>query len=347
MLLFCDSFDHYNSSQFLRKWDAASPITPVIGSVGRNGTNGVTLGVSGSFTGYVTKTMSSNVATGIVGGAYKFTVTGGTAVIGFLGLMDSGTSQVYLQRTIDGSITAYRGAFGSGTLLGTSTTGVVASTSVHHYIELKSAIHNTTGTIEVHVNGVAVLTLASQNTRASSNNYFTQVAVGPLNAIGSASVSVDLDDFYVCDTTGSSCTNFLGDVRVEALLPNGAGGNTDFTASAGSNYQCTDDNPANDDTDYVSSATVGDMDTYAFGNLSSSVGSVLAVAVNTVDRKEDSGGRTHSHLIFSGSTVVSGAAYAPATAYANHQTVFHTNPGGGAWTIADVNGVEAGHKIES
>jgi hypothetical protein len=67
--------------------------------------------------------------------------------------------------------------------------------------------------------------------------------------------------------------------------------------------------------------------------------------VNTVDRKDDAGARTHAHVVKSGASESVGTAFAPTTSYANHQTVFEAKPGGGAWDIAAVNAMEAGHKI--
>jgi hypothetical protein len=335
-LLFCDSFDYYNTSQLSRKWVVNDGSPTISSSAGRNGTAGLV--VPGNFT-FLTQSFSSAADTIIVGFAVKFT----TALnnVTFFNLRDAGTAHVSLGFNFaDGSITAtWQGSSA------TSAAGALPSyTAQHNYVEVKVKIHDTLGTVTVKVNGTAVITQTGKDTKGTANAYATNII---LSCAGGGGQTMHFDDLYICDNTGSANNDFLGDVRVECLLPNGAGSNTDFSPTAGSNYQCVDENPANDDTDYVFSSTVGHKDTYNFGSLSSSLGSVLAVAVNTVDRKDDAGSRTNSHLIYSGSTVVSGAVYSPTTSYVNHQTVFPTNPGGTTWTIADVNGVEGGHKIET
>ncbi len=54
-------------------------------------------------------------------------------------------------------------------------------------------------------------------------------------------VGMQIDDLTFCDSTGSApYDGFLGNVRVQALLPAGAGASTQFTPSTGSdpNWQC-------------------------------------------------------------------------------------------------------------
>lgn len=337
-LLFCDSFDYYSTAQTSRKWSSTSFIGAAIGAVGRNGTNGIQLNGQGGDTNSMTWNFPATKATIIAGMAIKFTTTSPQTLFGFY---DAGTLQVYLKFNTDGSLSVINGA---GTTLGTTSPGVVASPTVqHNYIEFKSTISDAAGTAVVRVNGTTVLNLSSVDTKNSANAYATQLIV----FTSLITNHLQIDDLYVCDTAGSVNNDFLGDVRIECIRPSGAGTTTNFTPSAGSNYQCVDENPANDDTDYVSSTTVGHKDLYAFGDLSSSVGSVLAVVVNTVDRKDDAGSRTQSHLLLCSGTEAESAAFSPTTSYANHQSVFETRPGGGSWTIADVNSTEGGHKVVS
>jgi hypothetical protein len=323
-----------------RKWSTVSGAATAIGAYGRNGTNGLRVGQSGS-AGSVTWNLPSNVATVIVGVAAKFTQPG--VATAFLYLMDAGTIQVYLQFNTDASISVYNG---NGTLLGTTAAGILPSyTAAHNYIEVKVLFHNSAGTVEIRINGspTAALSLTGKDTTNTANAYITQVQL--INSAPAASQESYYDDFYICDTTGSEANNFLGDVRIEYLAPSGAGTTTNLTPTAGSNYQCVDDNPANDDTDYVSSSTPGDKDTYAMGNLSSTLGTVVAVAVVTTDRKDDAGTRTHSHRVRLSGTESVSSAFSPTTSYLIHQSFFHTKPGGGAWSIADVNSVEAGVEL--
>ncbi len=334
-LLFCDSFDYYNTSQTSRKWSSVTFVAGGIDAVGRNSTSGLRLNGQGGDTNSVTWNFPANKTTIIAGMAVKFSSTDAQTIFGFY---DSGTQQVHLKFNTNGSLAVLRGA----TTLGTSSPGVVPSpTAQHNYIEMKATINGSTGSAEVCVNEVTVLTITGANTQASANAYANQLIL----FTSLITNHLYIDDVYLCDTSGSTNNTFLGDVRIECIRPSGAGSLTDFAPSAGSNYQCVDETTVNDETDYVSSSTVSHADLYAFGDLSSSVGSVLAVAMNTVDRKDDSGTRTHAHLILVSGVMVSGTAFSPTTSYTNHQTVFESVPAGGAWSIGAVNSAEAGHKI--
>lgn len=338
-LLFADSFDHYNTSQLARKWDGVSSANCTIASGGRNGTN-CYQPIGGCF---LTKNLTANAGTIIVGGAIKLATAVDQSY--YLKLMDNTTVQTMFFINTDGSISAYNG---SGTLLGSSAPGVLTTPfSVYNYVEVKVLFHASAGTVEIRVNGSStpVLNLTGKVTAVSGNAYINRVQLARDQP--NANMMVMWDDFYICDTAGSTNNTFLGDTRVECVLPSGAGNSAQFTASAGSNYQCVDENPANDDTDYVSSSNVGDKDTYAMTNLSSTSGTVKAVCVTSVDRKDDSGARTHSHVVRLSGSESTGTAFSPTTSYSVHQTPFETKPGGGAWTITDVNNAEAGLTIAS
>ncbi len=74
---------------------------------------------------------------------------------------------------------------------------------------------------------------------------------------------IELDDIYLADNQGSDINDFLGDIRIDAIHPNGAGNHTDLTPSAGSNYQCVDEDEL-DDSDYVEGINATDKDSYSY-----------------------------------------------------------------------------------
>jgi hypothetical protein len=337
-LLFCDSFDHYNTSQIFSKWDTAdAPSNIAISGSGRNGGSGIT--AIGGATVY--KNFPAALSTVIVGFAIKFGNVSDS--LQFLYFYDSTTTQLYVRFNADGSLSVFNG---SATLLGTTAPSVLPTpTSVFNYVEVKVLHHASAGTVDIHVNGASVLALTGKATAPSGTAQSTKVSIS--RVLPSANNSWVVDDFYICDTSGGTANTFLGDVRVECVFPDGAGTTANLTPSAGSNYQNVDDNPGNDDTDYNSSSTVTDKDTFNYAALASTLGSVVAVAVNTRDRKDDAGTRTHSHLSRLSGTEDVGTAFSPTTSYSIHQTIFHSKPGGGAWTITDVNNAEFGYKLVS
>ncbi|MDA8232521.1 MAG: hypothetical protein M0006_14390 [Magnetospirillum sp.] len=115
-----------------------------------------------------------------------------------------------------------------------------------------------------------------------------------------------------------------------------------------SNFSETNEIPPGGDLSYVASSTVGAEDLYGFASLSSTPSNIAGVKVSALLRKTDSGARTVSVQIKSGTTEVSGAAQAPGASYAYFAAYADTDPNtGAAWTASGVNSLSAGAKIAS
>ena len=345
MLLFADSFDHYSTAQVTRKWSATGngqDLGAINSSAGRNTTSGWRNAFSSSASGGLQIAVPSNPATLVAG--YAFYVGSLPAASRFLfGFSESGTLHTYFILRTDGKIEAYRE--GTPTLLGTSSGAIAASQ--YNYLEFKSTIHDSTGVITAKVNGVTQINLSSQDTRNGGSGVITNAhfngVVGTARA--TANNIADIDDAYLVDTTGSTNTDFLGDVRVQAIFPTGAGNYTQWTPSAGSNFQNVDENPATDDTDYNSSATVAQKDSFVCGDVTPTTGTVYGVCVNLVTRKDDAGTRSIRSLVRLSATDANATAQTIGTSYANYQFIHETKPGGGAFSISDVNNSEYGYEI--
>lgn len=251
------------------------------------------------------------------------------------GLWDAGTLQWAAVIKSDGTLS----------LTGYGVTAFTLPFNTYTYLEFDVTIHNTTGAINVYVNGVLQLAATGLNTRAGTgNNYATQCSLG-YQGNGNTK-DVYYDDFYILDTTGTALNAVLGDVRIDALMPDGAGDSTQWTPSAGSNYQCVDETPRNDDTDYVSSANIGDKDLYSIADLSVVAGAIKAVVVTMRARKDDAGTRTVKAKVKHGGVEGNGADRGMSTSYAYSQDAFPTNPStGSAWTIAEVNAAQVGVEV--
>lgn len=233
---------------------------------------------------------------------------------------------------------------GTTSLLGT--TSFVLSLGVFYYIEIKVLISDTVGTFEIRVDGSSKLALTSQDTRATgAGTTANQIRLGedasPVN-----SLTFTYDDLYVCDGAGSTNNNFLGDCRVDAYLPNGAGNSTQLTPSAGSNYQCVDDTTPNDDTDYVEHATVGNKDTYACGNMSHTPSSIFGVQILANAKKDDAGARSLATVTRSGTTDFDGATAVLSTSYIYYSDIREVDPNtSAAWTKTNFDAAEFGVKV--
>jgi hypothetical protein len=338
-LRFMDGFDHYATADITKKWTAAgNEFTIETGSSGRF--NGFCLLASAGGGGQNCYKAFESQDIWIVGFAVKLSRVDTAARI--LSLNDDASIQVEVQLTAGAKLCIMR----NGTLLATGTTALVADT--WYYLQFKATIADaiSADSCILKIGSVTEINLAAgTDTRATSNLGANRVALWH----GAAPVSLRFDDVYVLDGTGSAPYNdFLGDVRVETLWANGAGTHTDWTPSAGANYQCVDETQQNGDTDYVSTATVGDIDTYNFGPLSTTPPAIFAVQTVITHRKDDAGSPTIAPYLKAGSTNHEGTAVAVLDSYSMTVEIFEQDPAtSAAWTPSAVNALEAGVKLVS
>jgi len=176
--------------------------------------------------------------------------------------------------TSTGVITVKRGS----TTLGTFTQGF--STNHWYYAEIKVKCHGTAGTVEVRIDGIAVMALGPINTQAGSHAYHDCVML----YFGAGYTYVRWDDMYVCDSTGAYSNDFQGVCKVVGIFPASDSDTAQWTTSAGSDHWAlVDENPDNDDTDYVTSSTQGQTDLYHYQSVSGD-GSIVGAQVNTTCR---------------------------------------------------------------
>lgn len=341
-LVWCDSFDHYSTTYLVRKYTTQLGTASTVSGSGRNG-SGFASGASGTTYQGWRKSLGTSFQTWVVGFAILVPSTPGTQVNVFR-IEDGTTAQIEIRVNTDLTISVTR----NGTTLGTSSTTLTTNTWA--YVELKVKIDNTTGTIELKINGVTRIgpssSLDTQNTANASASAFV---------IGSDRLSVRLDDLYVLNGTSSGVSgapnnDFLGDVRVEALFPNGNGNSSQFVGSDGNstdNYLLVDETTPNDDTDYVQSSTLNDKDTYAMTDLVTVAGSVYGIQAVPNAKKDDAGSRTFKTQIRSGGTDVEGAEKTLGTSYAFFPEIFESDSAGAQWTISSINSIEAGVKVHA
>lgn len=351
MLLFCDSFDHYTTAAaFALKYGTALNSAYTLNSgAGRNSTYGLRLNdvtfYSAQGVGYV---LPSNVTGKLfVGFAVNMAARAGEQCL--VAYMDGTTVQCTVNIQADMKINVRRGNTGSGTVIATSTNAIAFG--AYHYFEVAITIHNSAGTIDVrwdeqNVAGLSGLT--SQNTRNGTNNYANKVNLwgAPSNAaLGGSATIVDVDDLVIYDDTGSYNNAFLGDCRVQCIVPTGAGATTNFTPSAGSNYQNVDEATPNDETDYNSSSTANDIDLFTMGDITPTSGAIKAVMVWMYARKDDGGVRQLAGAVRSGGTNAFATTVTIGSSYGYYQGLHEVDPAAAAWTITTVNAIEAGYKL--
>jgi len=335
-LLFMDSFDAYVTADITEKWTAAAPGSIQAGA-GRRGSSAYR---GTTNTHHFSKGLNTTSSTIILGAALK----PGTLDQPCFNVGESATTHLLVWVAADGAIQVYRTGGGAGwtaikafgPLLATSAAGLL-SVGVYVHVETKVVIHASTGTVEVRLNGATVLSATGLNTSTGGSG------IGNLVYIGGPH---DIDDLSVCDGTGAAPWNdFLGDCRVDALYPTGAGATTGWTPSAGANWQCVDDTVPNDDTDYTSAAAAGVTDTFVVPDAPVVGAAIYGVQHCVSAKKSDAGAAAIAAVVRHSGVDYVGADLNPGTAYAVLQQIHATNPGtAAAWTEAGFNAAEFGYK---
>lgn len=333
-LRFVDSCDHYDTAHLTSKWTFfPSNIADCVvnTSSARNGTGCLAITRSG-----ISKTID-NLQSWIVGAAHMWSAYGGGVSLTNINV---GTVAWSIQG--DGTIVVS----GPGGSLGQTTPTQAIALNKYYYIEMKTLLHSSTGTVEMHINGQSVLTLTSKNTAAAANADVVTFS-GPAGG-----VLVYVDDIYVCDTTGSNNT-FLGDVQVGVIKPNAEGDKLEWVpnGTATVHFSRVNEMPPDDDTTYVSStmtgtSTTGPSDLYKFEAVGTGR-TILGVQTNIFARKDDEGNRALSVLTSNGGSISSGdptGRYVNLT-YIDYLNQFDTNPNGGAWTPTVINTTQWGVEV--
>lgn len=225
------------------------------------------------------------------------------------------------------------------TVLATSAASII-TTSVWRYIEIKGVISDTVGTCEIRVDGEEVINYSGDTRNGGTTATIDSIAIQAA-AYGS-SYRYYYDDLYLCDGSGPApYNNFLGDVRVQTLAPNGAGSSTQFTPSAGANFETVDELPYST-TDYVESNTAGHKDLYTLSNISTS-NFVFAIGNNVIAKKADAGTGQIRSVMKSGLTTVTGATVVLGSSDSVVSDLRVTDPDTSTgWTASGVNALESG-----
>jgi hypothetical protein len=301
----------------------------------------------------------------IAGGA--ITSSWGNRIVSFLETSSVVGTHISIYLSALGKIAIYRGDPNNGydtttnaVLLGTGTRVVAPNTHpapVQWFAwEAKVVVHDTAGSVEVRIYGedTAELLLTNIDTRMSG----AARPNGTISYINLAGAGYP-DDFRAMTLDGTYNNDFIGDARIETIMPTAAGNSTQFTPSTGSNWQNVDENAVvggnwqnqlgDGDTTYNSSNTVGHKDLFTLADLSVVAGSVRGIEVRNKWRKDDAAARTAKRVIRTGGTDYEGAtAVSMSDSYVATDEIIEQNPNTSLpWTISNINALETGYKVES
>lgn len=270
---------------------------------------------------------------------------------GGFNFMDSaGVIQFSMEVDYLGNLAVYRGYAGDslhagGTSLGSASTIFSIDGTTYSYIEIGAVIDGSAGSVVVKKNGATVLTISSANTKNTGNANVAKVQFWT----NSNSFQLMATHMYLCDDTGGSPWNtYLGDVRVQTLLPT-ADATVQFSHTGlGSNHANAANSPPVPASDYNSDTVVGHQDTFDMATISSGLTTVFGLNVKVLYQKADAGARLVQNVLVSSSTTATGTATAPGVTPTSIATMFETDPNTSAqWTQTNANAATPGYKINA
>lgn len=275
--------------------------------------------------------------------------TNDTLIVGFAFKNTLLLATNYFLRIHDGVSTGIRLYLAAGNVLridrGTTTLATSDVTDINdgnwHYIEVKVKCHDSTGTVEVRVAGVSVISATGLDTKDGTQAYynFVEFAGDSFNRI------YTVCDLYVCDGAGATNNDFLGNKKVTTIQPDGAGDSTQLTPSAGNNFNCVNEAICNDDTDYVESATADQMDLYSYAAVSLS--NVNGLQINTDCRETDATTFGIHTICKSGATTDEATSVTiGSTNFVTRSKVHEVDPNtSAAWVDTDISAAQFGVKV--
>jgi hypothetical protein len=236
-----------------------------------------------------------------------------------------------------------------------SSAGAITDTD-WHYVEIKITFRNaTTGSYEVRVDGVNVMSDSGVKTNNSAASDRPAIIVfGHVQ-----NKDWQYDDWYIMDDQGAAPTNdFLngstvagGDIFVQRVKPNAAGDSAQFTdfPAAGDNYLDVEEDAEDGDSTYVESKTATNKDLYNYQDLDPfRVGTIFGVVAKPVVRKTDAGSRTYKLIAKSGGNEADSGTRYPSVTYVRQTYIWTLDPQGAgteAWTATSFNAAQFGLEI--
>ena len=256
---------------------------------------------------------------------------GAATAAGVLIFLDGATLVGHLKRD-SGVLKAYSSLF---SLLSAGSIAVNINTT--YRIEVYYKIADSGGRFVVKVDGVTDIDFTG-DTKPSTNTQFNKVRLGYFqNATGYS--YAHFDNFIMDDLA------WIGDTKIQAIVPTAGGNSTGWAASTGSNFACVDEVPPSD-ADYVSANANDVSDTYVAGDLTGSIDSIKCIQVQARARTEGAPTPTNLKLVVrsGGTDYLSGDKAVPA-AEKGLSHIWETDPNtAAAWLEAGVNGAEIGIK---
>lgn len=281
------------------------------------------------------KTLPSNIATLQFG--YWFKVTQASSNANW-DLQDGASVQCRISQIAGGQLTLRNGT--AGTVLLTSSVFGTGWVWVWWEIPFGNSV-----TVKLYIDDVLDQTVSGVDTTTTANNFMNAlVSSQGNNSWGGYSL------ILVCDSTGAQMNAHLPPqlAGVQTIAADSAT-NTGFTANTGTKHGAVDETPTpNDDTDYISSNTVGAKYSGTLTAVPVGISQITAFKIHGRTRRDDAGPHTHRHFIYNGTSQNNRPTVTTPASYASESYDFDLNPFTSAVpTPSQLNAFELGIEVVS
>jgi hypothetical protein len=314
-----------------------TPVTELV--AGFNG--GIALRQGRSGNAYYLNVGFAPHATWVIGMAIKLPDDGMKLSRVFTVTSYNGTIQNSVWMREDLSLRAYRGS--TSLLLGSGHTALKRNT--WHYLEYKVYCHDSSGTIDVRLDGQTVISASGIDTLQDATGWVGTIAIEAPSSSTAGSVAATIDDLYILNGA-AGLSDFLGPVKIETLRPTGDTATVDWTPSANADhYTLIDENPVNS-SDYVASSTANQEDKYTLANLSS-ITTVQGVQLGVMAQLDGPGSKQLYLTCDSNGSVNNGSEiYLAGPETVHFSRILETDPDtSNAWTTSAIDALIAGIRV--
>lgn len=244
--------------------------------------------------------------------------------------------------TVDqyGILRAYVGDKGD-TLAGTGST--VLPTGTYAILQVYIKVADSGGVLQVKLNNSVEIDF-SGDTQSESAAEIGEFKVCSWYGGTSATSKTYYDDIVIFNALGSRCNSWPNGVPVYVMRPNAPGGYSEWTPSAGDNYQCVDEVPPSG-TDYVYTNTNDKKDSYNFPDANAALASgVTAIIADYWGQSVGAPSISQiKRLVCIGSVDYEGSGITLEPTFYKHTDVMELNPDDSQpWEKSDLDAIELG-----
>lgn len=269
---YVDSFDSYETAQMLEgRWTSKTGTPVITTDTPRTGLQCLELDGTGQ---ELNRVRSVAVTEWLFGQAF-YLPTGPNGSPALIEIRNAANTRIAGVSWTGGNWAAFKDNGG----VAVYNSGIAVATAAYQHLELYvKQTGAATGIIRLRINNVLVVDQTGLDLGTDSDRY--------RYADGGASRVIRIDDHF-CIVGGET---YLGAVKAGLMVPVANATPQEFTPSAGSAYECVDEVPPNDDTDYISSGAVGNKSAFQF---TLPVGTTTILGLAVTHRSKAVGGSDH------------------------------------------------------